>query len=467
MSATGPVAIAPVLGEEESSSLNNSQSPVLNIPFLSDIIAQLPPPLDIALLAEYDDISQITLLDRISALGLLLAWLDFGQEDDASWERYDKISAEQLFRDICKVSPVLYAELVVPLLHVLPMTTGYDCSAAAALSCFHVFALQCKGAFDVRWCRGSIADLIFRPWAQRLVRKGVQIRGSCRLTKLQQQQPDPTGMISTTYFMLTVNENEEMTFDAVVLAIGSTAAKRLAPFCGPLSALPYREWKTGITCVAVRLFLDRDTVPASFLAALKSRPPVTVCGPKIIMPTLIETGFCVYDLTRLQDGWRTDEGLLVLEVDFFRANAISKLKDEAIVEIALDSIEKVIAGSNSKLLRMGLVLDFGIVRAKDAVSHFSIGAAKSSPPIRVDRGIYMCGDWIDRKGHASWSTEKAVVTGIGAAKQLANDFGLSIKDIPSIIPSSQDSRELRGLRESLSSFRKSMPSDTQKRLFAV
>ena len=40
------------------------------------------------------------------------------------------------------MSEALYDELVQPLLHVLPMAPGYDVSAAAALSCFHVFALQ-------------------------------------------------------------------------------------------------------------------------------------------------------------------------------------------------------------------------------------------------------------------------------------------------------------------------------------
>ena len=48
------------------------------------------------------------------------------------------------------------------------MGPGYDISAAAALSCFHVFALQSRGAFDVRWCRGGISETIFLPWQQRL-----------------------------------------------------------------------------------------------------------------------------------------------------------------------------------------------------------------------------------------------------------------------------------------------------------
>ena len=104
----------------------------------------LPAPLDTALLAEFSPTSPLTLLDRASAIGLLACWADFGQEDEASWRRYDDVSAEEMFKEYGGVSDTLYDELVAPLLHVLPMGPGYDISAAAALSCFHVFALQVR-----------------------------------------------------------------------------------------------------------------------------------------------------------------------------------------------------------------------------------------------------------------------------------------------------------------------------------
>jgi hypothetical protein len=239
------------------------------------------------------------------------------------------------------------------------------------------------------------------------------------------------------------------------------------PVDSPIRSLSHTQWKTGITCVAVRLFLNRTNLPTAFLAALAARPAVTVCGPRIVMPLLVETGFCVYDLSRLQKGasFNKEKDWLVLEVDFFRANAVAKLTDAAIVDLALTALEKVIIGPKSghpqqqPLLRTESVLDAGIVRARDAVSHFSIGAGRSSPPIRIAHGLYMCGDWIDRTGHASWSTEKAVVTGIGAATQLATDFGGSTANMPSILPasSSEDdaTRKLlqRAFRQSASAIR--------------
>jgi hypothetical protein len=65
--------------------------------------------------------------------------------------------------------------------------------------------------------------------------------------------------------------------------------------------------------------------------------------------------------------------------------------------------------------------------------------------VNLEKGIYMSGDWIDRKGHASWSTEKAVVTGRQAASALANDFGLQANI--EVIPASQDTAQLSALRQ--------------------
>lgn len=48
---------------------------------------------------------------------------------------------EKLFRN-AGVSQRLYDEFLEPMLLVLPMCPGEDCSAAAALSCFQYFALE-------------------------------------------------------------------------------------------------------------------------------------------------------------------------------------------------------------------------------------------------------------------------------------------------------------------------------------
>jgi uncharacterized protein with NAD-binding domain and iron-sulfur cluster len=481
VSQSGRVALAPVLGSEtmtsneggpSSDSSESSMNPVgllkgfsplasfmdyLSTATLAKKLSELlPPPLDLALLSEIDGNNPLTLIDRLSGIGLLGAWADFEQEDAASWDRYDKISAENLFRSVAGVTPTLYNELVAPLLHVLPMTPGYDCSAAAALSCFHVFALQTRGAFDVRWCRGTLTDKIFNPWTKLLQQRGnVKVRGAAKVTSIEEVSTNSTDDKSTrpSYRIMLNEGTDTIVCDDIIFAVGGTALKRLVPTCPPLSKLPESEgWKQfrGVTCVAVRLFFDPRRMIPSFADAMKDSP-VAVCGPNIgKIPELTETGFCIYDIEKLQD---SDEIVGAVEVDFFRADALASRSDEVVVSLTLKAIAAALAIPG---IDRNLIVDYSVVRARDAVSHFCVNSAARSPPVKLNGpGLYICGDWIDRKGHASWSTEKSVVTGIQAATALANDVGVPcpIK----VIPSASDTPQLTALRQLARSVRRVAP----------
>ena len=468
VSESGRVATAPVLGSLQDNHGVSPTSLLSDIDWsdptkmLKSLADLLPPPLDVALLADYSPDSPLTLADRVSGVGLLGAWADFEQEDKDSWARYDKISAENLFCAKAGVTPALYRELVTPLLHVLPMTPGYDCSAAAALSCFHVFALQSRGAFDVRWCRGTISERIFNPWAAQLQSRGnVNIRGSSKVTSVT--------ATNATRYNVAVNNDETLECDAVVFAVGGTSLKRLLPSCPPLQEVNISQnfhKLRGVTCVAVRLFLKADNVTSAGLnggmydssqlpprvARAMQDSPVVVCGPRVGgIPQLAETGFCIYDLQRLHDEFsvgnqkRDDEKepCAALEVDFFRADTIANIdSDEDVAKLALRAVA---AALDVDEIDPSTILDVSVVKARDAVSHFCVDSASASPDVRLKKGVYMCGDWIDRTGHASWSTEKAVVTGRQAAAALADDFGYQA-DIQ-IIPAAEDTAQLAALRQ--------------------
>ena len=488
ISQSGRVAIAPVLGGEEIEGKKALESPrsvdqtAIGSSFiLSQIQRELPPPLDIALLSEFNDDNPLTVADRITALGLLGVWVDFEQESSDSWERYDAISAENLFRSVAGVSPNLYQELVSPLLHVLPMTPGYDCSAAAALSCFHVFALQSKGAFDVRWCRGTISERIFDPWAAKLLSRGnVNIRGSAKVTAIDEIM-ESNGGNSNKKFVLSLAGGESITCDAVVMAVGGTALKRLLPSSPPLNTLRIAEgWKKfrGVTCVAVRLFFrpssSKSTGLPPVIANAMKDSPVAVCGPNIGgIPQLAETGFCIYDMQRLQDEFKFvaksapekesggQEHTVALEVDFFRADDMANMKDD--LEVAKLTLRAVAAALDINEMDMPdaeTLLDLSVVRAKDAVSHFCVNSASWSPSVRLrnEGGLYICGDWIDRTGHASWSTEKSVVTARQAASALAADFDMKC-NTPEVIPAAADTEQLAILRKAARVFRTVTPGN--------
>lgn len=185
--------------------------------------------------------------------------------------------------------------------------------------------------------------------------------------------------------------------------------------------------------------------------------PVVVCGPSIgEIPTLVETGFCIYDLGQLQDEFieLATEGLSTFEIDFFRANDLAGKSDDEILGVTLNAISSALAIDLKH--ERSAIIGYSVVRASNAVTHFCVGSAKNSPPIRLKKGLYVCGDWVDRTGHASWSTEKAVVTGRQAAKAFGVDFALSCQET-AIIPVAEDTRELKVLREIASIIRKAIP----------
>jgi len=470
VSNSGRVALSPVLGEgantDDEDNKNNNGSLFGRINkgmdpaslMTSKLSELLPPPLDLALLSEFEGDNPLKTVDRLSGVGALGVWADFEQENPKSWERYDKISAENLFRSIAGVTPVLYNELVSPLLHVLPMTPGYDCSAAAALSCLHVFALQTRGAFDVRWCRGSITEKIFNPWSEKLQEKGnVKFRGGAKVTSIVELNNDDDPSEDTTTnnnpsFRVTLNEGDDVIdADCIVFAIGGVSLKRLLPACPPLVKLPQsKDWEKfrGITCVAVRLFFKNE--PLVLKEAMKDSP-VVVCGADIgKIPELSETGFCIYDIERLQD---SNDVAAAFEIDFFRADSLASLTDEEVIRITLKAVA---AALDTSPIDESSLADISVVRARDAVSHFCVGSASWSPDVKLSEGLYICGDWIDRTGHASWSTEKAVVTGIQAAAKLANDFDMESK--LTVIPAASDTAQLSTLRQFARAVRGAIPS---------
>ncbi|CAM9933065.1 unnamed protein product, partial [Heterosigma akashiwo] len=200
-SRNGPVAVAPVLKPEEENgagaagALGGALAAALGIAAaaaaggsgpaagperaLAALAPLLPPPLDVALLAEFSPElgARLTPLDRASGAGLLGAWATCGERPRAEAMRPGL--GETCSGNAPGAGPVTSWS---PLLHVLPMGPGRDISAAAALSCFHVFALQARGAFDVRWCRGGITEKIFDPWAEKLLAGGrVALRAAVAL----------------------------------------------------------------------------------------------------------------------------------------------------------------------------------------------------------------------------------------------------------------------------------------------
>ena len=269
-----------------------------------------------------------------------------------------------------------------------------------------------------------------------------------------------------------------------MLAIGAVAAGRLAASSPALSSLPLTKSfhkLRGVTCIAVRLFLKPHYIISKNLKggsySKTQLPPdvanamidssVAVCGAGIgDISELKETGFCIYDLQRMHEEFSVDyyninsvalaDQAAVLEVDFYRAELFVDISDAQIVKLTLKAVS---AALNTKLIETDIVLDSKVVRARDAVSHFAPSSALYSPNVKLENGIYIAGDWVDRTGHASWSTEKSVVTARQAAFVVSKDQGLKYSSCK-VIPAPEDTHLLSALRKSAKLLRTVLPPKT-------
>ncbi|CAN0037676.1 unnamed protein product, partial [Discosporangium mesarthrocarpum] len=89
------------------------------------------------------------------------------------------------------------------------------------------------------------------------------------------------------------------------------------------------------------------------------------------------------------------------------------------------------------------------------VSHFFPGAFQYLPKTRPSPNVpnlLMCGDWVNRGGHRSWSQEKALIEGRTAAAKVCRLLGVREGYYPSILPVEADEPHLaagRSLARSL------------------
>ncbi|MGI0486493.1 hydroxysqualene dehydroxylase [Pantanalinema rosaneae CENA516] len=356
----------------------------------------LPTPLGTFL---YTKFQRLPLSDRLSALPLLYALIDFDHSDQA-WRRYDPVTARELFKQF-GVSARLYRDAFEPMLLVGLFAPGEQCSAAAALGMLYYFILAHQPNFDVVWCRGTVGEMIFRPWVERIEQVGGRVLTQRRVTDLRLAGQEQTLQVTEV-----VCGDELFEADAVIFAVGITGMQKIVSASDRLRQLPefcnVMNLST-IDGVATRLWFDRKiTVPL----------PSNAC-----FGFDATTGWTFFDLNALHDEWRDAPGS-VIEADFYHANQLLPMDDRAIVAKVQRDLTTCIPTFGS-----AHVIDSSVVRLPKAVTHFSPG----SYPFMLSgttsiANLWMSGDWIVTQ-HGSWSQEKAYVTGLEAANRVIAQFG--------------------------------------------
>ncbi|MBF2073210.1 MAG: FAD-dependent oxidoreductase [Synechococcales cyanobacterium C42_A2020_086] len=355
---------------------------------------RLPTPLGTFL---YPNFRRLPLIDRLSALPLLYAVVDFDNSDEA-WRRYDSVTARELFKQF-GVSARLYRESFEPMLLVGLFAPGEQCSAAAALGMLYYFILAHQPNFDVVWCRGTVGERIFRPWLEQIEQAGGKVFTQRRMTDVQ---VDESGTATAV-----LCGEEAFAADAVILAVGVTGMQKIVSSSPELHRRPEfcNLMNLGaVDVVATRLWFDRKvSVPL----------PSNAC-----FGFDATTGWTFFDLNALHDEYRDEPGT-VIEADFYHANQLLPMEDEQIIA----KVQRDLAVCVPEFAH-AQVIDSSVIRLPRAVTHFAPGSYRSMLPVHTSiPNVFMSGDWIISR-HGSWSQEKAYVTGLEAANQVIRRFGM-------------------------------------------
>jgi len=354
---------------------------------------RLPTPLGTFL---YTQFKRLPLVDRLSALPLLYAIVDFDNSDEAWW-RYDKVTARELFKQF-GVSARLYKDSFEPMLLVGLFAPGEQCSAAAALGMLYYFILAHQPDFDVVWCRGTVGERIFKPWVERIQQVGGKVLTNKRVSDLIL---DSSGKAKGV-----VCGDEVFDTDAVIFAVSVSGIKKIVS--GSACLQDYREFRDlsnlgAIDVLATRLWFDHK---------IQIRHPSNACFG--FEPT---TGWTFFNLNELHDEYRDEPGS-VIEADFYHANQLLPMSDEQIVaQVQRDLATCVPAFQEAK------VIDSNVIRVPQGVTHFAPGSYQYLLPANTRiENVFMSGDWVINR-HGSWSQEKAYVTGLEAANLVIERFG--------------------------------------------
>lgn len=373
----------------------------------------LPTPLGTFL---YTDFKRLPLSDRLSALPLLQALIDFDNSDEA-WQKYDRITARELFRQY-GVSARLYHESFEPMLLVGLFAPGEQCSAAAALGMLYYFILAHQPDFDVRWCRGTVGAQIFRPWTQAIEQAGGKILANHRVSDVQVEHNQVTAVVCG---------DQVFEADAVVFAVGISGLKKIVEQSRALKdRQEFRDIRNlgAIDVLATRLWLDHNiSIP---------RPSNACFG---FHPT---TGWTFFDLNALHDEYRDEPGTVV-ETDYYHANQLLALDDDQVLaQVQQDLAGCIPAFGEAK------IIDHSVVRIPQGVTHFAPGSYRYLLPATTSfDNLVMAGDWIISR-HGSWSQEKAYVTGLEAANHVIATLGQG--QPATILPVIPDEPHIQALR---------------------
>jgi len=418
-------------GLEATAPVFSSAKLPFDLPFLPENLRNepfpaLPSPLG-QVLATFPLFERIPLADRASVAGLLVATIDCLGGDDAVKERYDRMTAHELFLRF-KISKRMVDDFLRPTLLVGLFKPPEELSALVVMELLYYYALAHQDSFDVRWIRnGTVADSLIAPLASKLEEDGLKVMGGCRVGEISLDTAADGEMSarSLKYSKMNGETGEITDIDGIVLALGCKGMENVVRASPDLARLPVfskAASQKGIDVISARLWLDR-TVPTRTPANVFSR-----------YDALRGAGGTFFMLDQLQGGdsrdlWGGEEPQgSVLACDFYNAGALLTLPEEELVRILTEEL----LPSAVPEFKDAKVVDSWVGKYAGVVSWFSPGSFGSRPPLEgagndVLPNVKCAGDWVrmgDREhGAKGLCQERAYVSGMEAANSLMGRIG--------------------------------------------
>lgn len=139
-----------------------------------------------------------------------------------------------------------------------------------------------QGDFDVRWLRGSASDLIFAPWLSAIEKDGGRVLGGKRVSTIRfkdQEGADAQDLTSggdgdsggeASPVRVETTDGEVFEADAVVLAVGITAAKvsTLPPVHFYLHSRPLTRYRRRFSICMALVAVPRSIQQSVGIAAI-------------------------------------------------------------------------------------------------------------------------------------------------------------------------------------------------------
>ena len=419
-SPAGLEATAPVFSEGKIPTIDSP------IPFLNQLsgqtFPQLPSPLG-QILATFPLFERLPLQDRASMIGLLIATVDCIGNDVKVQEKYDRMSAQDLFI-LFGLSERLVQDFIKPTLLVGLFKPPEELSALVVMELLYYYALAHQDSFDVRWIKnGTVSDSLILPLANNLQEEyGLEVKGGSFVSKISYDS-DTHGDKSTTIEYKTRDGTvSTMDVDGVVLALNGKGMSAVMANSPDLAKYPTfskaASMANGVDVISVRLWLDRY-VP--------TRTPANVFAS---FDALRGSGGTFFMLDQFQEdhqedlwGGETPQGS-VLACDFYNAGALLSLSDEKITEILM---KELLPEAVPEFAEASLV-DSWVGKFPGSVSFFSPGSFNRRPPMQGDPDvptIKFAGDWVRmgdmEHGAKGLCQERAFVSGLQAGNLLLDE----------------------------------------------